>query len=241
MTHGVVCIIEKRPCIRKVKQFLSLLSKTTDDIYVCFVCNNFPEIRKLLKDSDLKDYYVYNNSGNVPYPIMLNQGLKNCSQHEYVTCFNVEYSIVGDFDWPSSIVEGDYDLGGFYEELFINTQDESINEIIVSATVTEKLDWLIEKMYGDRLIKVVNKNIFTVKSESLKTVGYLKNIDKFMLELNLRFYSNKLKVVSLKDIYSVDNDFYRRDIFRKFNQGAKLLYPVIISKIRQKFVDKLLK
>jgi len=238
MKHGVVCIIKKKPCENKIKQFLYLLSLSSGDFHLCVVSNGFPEIREIVRKSGIKDYTIYNNSGNPPYSLMLNQGLKNCSPYKYTTCFNGEYSIVNGTDWIESINEHEFDLGGFQEEFFINTQNDSVKEVISKASNGDSLEWLIRKMHGDRRINVINKNIFTVNNEALKKIGYFKHIEDFMLEFNLRFYSNELAVKSIKEIYSVDSDFYRKDISNKINQGAKILYPVVVNKIRQRFVEK---
>ena len=235
----IIIIIEKKFSLENIKLFFDTMAKTENEYSVIVINNTGEKIEKIINDK-ISNIKIISNNVDVGRIVSFNQGLQYSKNNfDYSIFINPMYSIVLDGDWISSIkkcIDDKFGIGGTVNYLKIS-KSEKIRKLLYSCSQKGDLSWLAENINKYMLVEYVDRNIFVVKNSIVNFIdSRFCDEDSISMQLSFQVLANKGNIVNIREIYSSSDDFYRFDIINKINDGIKIICPVKISSVREKFV-----
>lgn len=232
-------IIEKDCPVENFLSFMSGLKSSKGDFSLCIVNNSSNRFTEIEKYKNCNNIHIIWNNIDVGFVTAVNQSLYYSSSiSDYSFIINCKYAVIVNPNWILSSLNnlGKESLGGHLFPVKI-TNSELVKKLLYNISPND-VSWLSNWLNQYMVISSINSNIFLVKNSFLSKINYpdsnfCSNFS-YGLSLSLSFMKNGMAPVSLKNIYSSNNDDYRYDIFSVIKNGAEIIYPVTIDSVRKK-------
>jgi len=219
------------------------LKKTSDIFDVCIINNSGQNIYELNKYINSDKIEIINNNINAGYTLSINQSLYYSAQngYDYSIVINSSYAIVVYEDWISEIFKNfdmNKGIGGYVYPIKI-TGDETFKKVLFSVNNNDPVEWLSKYLNKYMITNCIDGNIFVINNNFISNMKMPDpkycNENCYGVAMSLAFMKMGIKPVNLQSIYSSSVDLYRYDIFNIIKNGTKILYPVVIDSVRNKF------